>query len=56
MNSVEQECRRIAKEKGMTVRNYNGNISVNYTVTITRQGRIFHSWDDALDFISKYKS
>jgi len=51
---MESKCRRIAKEKDMTIRKYEDHIVVKYTVTITRQGRIFYTLDEVFTFVSNY--
>ena len=54
MIDIEKKCREIAKQKKLLIRKTEKCISVHYTVTIRRQSKSFHSWEEVLEFVKNY--
>lgn len=55
MDNSEKKCREIGKQKGLLIRKNKDYITVHYEVTITRQSKSFHTWEDVLKFVENYE-
>lgn len=55
MDKLEKQCRLLAKEKLVLIRNNTQSINLHYKVTTTMAKKVCHTWEQVLDFLNKFE-
>ena len=55
MIEIEKQCRILARQKEVIIRRKNNRITVYYKMVITKESRLFDTWEEVLNWLEKYQ-